>query len=327
MLPIVLAKGNLFVMETILTFGLSVAAGLVVLFFLMGVMKITIGRDRKEQFNDMIDSITRSEIELERAAANLPNPRTWSGYWYMLASRGGTRFESPSTPGIMAMGIPFVMFGVGFLVWPGDLIGGVAGALIGLFFLRAFFQAKIKARLVLMDKQLPNLLSGIRANLQANLTPQQAIINQAKEIPYPLGEELKIMTDEMAIGITLDQALQNFSNRVPSREIQFLVSSIRIAIASGADLDPLVATIQNIIVQRTRIANHLTAAVAKVQPAIWVTGIMIPAAFAFSFYQSEENRAFWLSVPNGLIGIIVIAGAYALGLFIAKKQVDRVKKA
>ena len=314
-------------MNTLLVFGLAVACGLVVLFFFFGVARIASGRNETQQFHEIIESITRSEIELERSDANLPDPKTWSGYWYDLANRSGTRFESPSTPGIMAMGLPLLAFGIGFFIYPGDILGGVAGAFVALFFLQAFFKAKIRTRLVLMEKQLPNLLSGIRANLKAQLTPQQAIINQAKEISYPLGEELKTMTDEMAVGVTLDQALQNFSNRIPSRDIQFLASSIRIAIASGADLDPLVETIQRIIVQRTRIANHLIAAVAKVQPAIWVTGLMIPAGFAYSFYSKPENREFWLSAPTGLICMVVVAAAYGLGLFIAKKQVDKVKKA
>jgi tight adherence protein B len=178
-----------------------------------------------------------------------------------------------------------------------------------------------------MDKQLPQLLSGLRANLQANLTPQQAFINQAKDFPAPLGDELRLMVDEMSLGVTLDQALQNFSSRVSSKEIKFLVSSTRIAISSGADLDPQLAIIQRIVVERTQVANLLAAAVAKAQPSIWVTGIMIPAGVLFSFYSSEENRAFWLSFPAGLIALAFVGAAYAIGLFIARKQVDGIKKA
>jgi Flp pilus assembly protein TadB len=314
-------------MNTLLVFGLAVACGLVVLFFFFGVARIASRRDENKQLIEIINGINTTEVGLQRSDAGLPDPKTWSGYWYDLANRSGTKFDNPSTPGIMAMGLPLFAFGVGFFVYPGDLFGGAIGAFLALFLMQTIFKGKIRGRLILMEKQLPNLLSGIRANLKAQLTPQQAIINQSKEIGYPLGEELKTMTNEMALGITLDQALQNFSHRIPSRDIQFLASSIRIAIASGADLDPLVETIQRIIVQRTRIANHLVAAVAKVQPAIWVTGVMIPAGFAYSFYSDEKNRDFWLSAPTGLIAMLIVGFAYALGLFIAKKQVDKVKKA
>jgi Flp pilus assembly protein TadB len=312
-------------MELILGLALAVMCGLVILFFFLGVGRTVTKRDQSEQFHEMIDSITRSEIELDRQDANLPDPKTWSGYWYGLSLRAGSKFDNVATPGILAMGLPLFFFGVGFLVWPGGLIGGVLGAGVGLFGLNTFFKTKIKARIVLMEKQLPNLLSGIRANLQAHLTPQQAIINQAKEVPAPLGDELRVLVEEMAVGVKLDTALSNFGQRIPSADIRFLVSAIRTAIASGADLDGLVEKIQGIVVQRQRIANHLASAVAGVQPAIWVTGIMIPAAYFWSLTSTPENRVFWTSFPIGIIATGVVAFAYALGLFIAKKQVDRVR--
>lgn len=314
-------------MSLLLVIAFSVMCGLLILFFCLGVGRVLTKRDQNEQFHTMIDSITKSEIALNREDANVPDPKTWSGYWYSISSRSGIEWNNNQTPGILAMGLPLFFFGVGFLVWPGDIIGGLGGAAIALLGLRGYFISKSKGRLKAMDKQLPSLLSGIRANLQANLTPQQAIVNQAKEVNQPLKGELETLTQDMSVGISLDIALQNFSSRVPSREVQFLVSAIRIAISSGADLDPLVANIQSIVVQRTRIANHLASAVAKVQPAIYVTGVMIPAAFAYSFYSSDTNRAFWTSLPNGIIAMAIIGGLYALGLFIAKKQVDRVKEA
>lgn len=311
----------------LLTIGLSITCALVVLFFVLGIARVLVKQNRNEQLHDLIDNLTKSEIALERKDNDLPEPNTWEGYWYYLAIAGGTKFDSKSTPGLLAIGIALFLFGVGTFVWPGDLIGGIIGAPVGIFFLRAFFVNKKNKRLKQMDKQLPNLLSGLRANLQANLTPQQAFINQAQEFPAPLGDELRVMVDEMSLGVTLDKALQNFAARVTSKEIKFLVASTRIAISSGADLDPQIAIIQRIVVERTQVSNLLAAAIAKAQPSIWVTGVMIPAGVLFSFYSSEENRTFWLSFPAGLIALLVVAVAYGIGLFIAHKLVDGIKKA
>jgi Flp pilus assembly protein TadB len=314
-------------MTIVLTIAFAVMCGLLILFFSLGIGKVFAKKDTDEQFHTMIESITKSEIELERQDANIPDPKTWSGYWYALSARSGTEFTKPTTPGTLAMGSALFLGLAGFLVYPGDLLGGVAGVAAALIGLRFYFVAASNKRLRSMEKQLPQLLSGIRANLQANLTPQQAITSQAKEITAPLGDELKKLTEEMSVGIALDEALQNLATRVPSREIKFLVSAIRIAIASGADLAPLVEKIEHIVIQRQNIANKLASAVAKVQPAIGVTGIMIPAAYFYSFYSTDDNRAYWTSIPVGLITTAIVAALYALGLFIAKKQVDRVKEA
>lgn len=298
--------------------------GLAIMFAMFGFGRTATRTQKDEQFSDMVASITRSEIEIEREDSNIPSPTTWSGYWYALAAAAGYRPESTSTPGFLAIGVPVALFGVGFLVWPGDVIGGIAFAVISLILLRLFFRMGANRRIAKMDKQLPNLLSGMRANLAGTATAQQAILSQVDEIPAPLGDELKILKEEVAVNVPLDKALSNLALRVPSREVKFLVASMRIAIESGSDLDPLLETIQEIVVQRTRIANQLATAVAQVQPAIGVTGVMIPAALIFSFYSDEKNQAFWLTL-NGAIAAIIVGFLYAAGLFIAKKQVDRVK--
>lgn len=305
----------------------AITVGLVVFFLIIGVSKITDTRKSEEQFHNLISTLNQSELELERVDANLPDKKTWTGYWADLAIKSGMKLKSQSTPSLFVLGTAIFLAAAGWFVWPGGPLGGLIGAFVGLFSIHTWFKTKIRARLILMDKQLPGLLSGIRANLKAQLTPQQAIVNQAKEVPAPLGEELKVLVGEMEVGVTLDNALRNFAQRVPSREIQFLVAAFRIAIKSGTNLDPLIAIIQNIVVQRNRIANALAAAVAQAQPAIWVTGVMIPAALIWSFYSSPENMAFWTSFPMGIICLGIVAAFYALGMFLVRKQIEKVKKA
>lgn len=314
-------------MDFLLIVSLALLVGLVVLFFMLGIGRISRGPDETENFHNLINALNESEIALERSDANLPNTKTWSGYWADLAMKAGEKPKSLTTPGLMVIGVAFFVFLIGWFVWPADIFGGIGLAVGSIAVVRIYYVYRINRRLATMTKQLPNLLSGIRANLAASLTPQQAIVNQAKELTGPLGDELKTLVEEMQINVTLDQALQNWAQRVPSRDVQFLVAAFRTAIKSGADLDPLVATIQDIVVQRQRIANALAAAVAKVQPSIWVAGSAVPLAFAWSFYSSKENQAFWFSWPLGIILLIVCGALYAGGLYATRKMVDRVKKA
>jgi Flp pilus assembly protein TadB len=311
----------------ILSITISLVFALAILFFFYGLNRINGSKTRQnEQMEQMIQAITSSEIEIEREASGLLDKKTWSGYWYTLALAAGYRNENKQNPGLFAIGLPFVSFFVGYLVWPRDLLGGLIFAAASLVIARIVLRTLASRRIAAMDKQLPSLLSGLRANLQANLTAQQAILSQADELKAPLGDELKALREELSVNIPLDAALNNLAVRVPSREIKFLVACIRIAIASGTELDSLIETIQKIVVQRARIADHLASAVAQVQPSIVVSAIAIPAAMLFSYYSNPENQAFWSSA-TGLIGLVVIVGLYAAGLFIAKKQVDRVKNA
>jgi tight adherence protein B len=308
----------------ILNVILGITTALFVFFLGLGIIRYASKSKDSEEFSALVASITQSEIENEKKNSGLPPENSWAGYWLRLALDSGWKPASPQTPSrlaifILLFGILGGFFTVGWLAALIIPIGGIAG-------LRTFFKVKAGARRKFMESQLPNLISGMRANLAANLTPQQAILSQVDEIPAPLGDELKILRQEVNVNIPLDTALANLSFRVPSREIKFLVSSIKIAIASGVDLDPQLVIIQDIITARARIANHLAAAVASVQPSIIVAAVAIPAGFIFSYYSSETNQAFWLT-PFGWAGIAVIAFMYGLGLVVSRRLVKKVEDA
>lgn len=309
-----------------LTVIVSILTGAVLLFLGLGLARIGGKSKSDEEFSKLITELTQSEVTAEQQDTGIPSPKTWTGYWFKLGQDSGWQAASVGSAARLALGIILFAFLIGYFVWPGELLAGVGFAVAGLVIYRAFLLMKAAARKKLMEKQLPNLINGMRANLQANLTPQQAILSQVDEIPAPLGDELKILRQEVNVNVPLDTALSNLANRVPSREIKFLVSSIKIAIASGVDLDPQLKIIQEIIVQRSRIANSLASAVASVQPSIGVAAIAIPAGFIFSYYSSDNNRQFWAE-PYGWLAIAVIGALYALGLFISRKLVKRVEEA
>jgi len=311
---------------TLLAVGIAATAGLAVFALVVGLRVNSKKIVREQELDTLIDSIVKSEIEVERKENNIPAKRSWFGYWYNLSAGAGIVNENPKRTGYLALGIILVTIGIGTLGYPRDIVAGLLFAVGGIVALNLGLKFAATRRMQKLEKQLPNLLSGMRANLQANMTAQQALLTMINETPSPLGEELQSVRDDLELNIPLDTALGRLGQRVPSKELRFLVASMRIAIVSGADLNPLLKTIQEIVTQRTHIANKLAAAVAQAQPTIAVTAIMIPGGFVFSYFSDPANRVFWLSIP-GLIALAVVAFLYAIALFISKKQVDKVKDA
>lgn len=308
----------------ILNIAFALLAAVCVFFLALGIARVATKNKESEEFSAILSSITRSEVEMDDADRGLPKEKSWTGTWLRLAFDAGWKPETVSTPSRLVLGTMLFAFIGGSLIL--NPIIGLALALASIFGIRIFFLTKAKARRKMMESQLPNLINGMRANLQANLTPQMAILSQVDEIPSPLGDELKILRQEINVNIPLGTALTNLSYRVPSREIKFLVSSIKTAVESGVDLDPQLIIIQDIITQRTKIANQLASAVASVQPSILVAAVAIPAGFLFSFYSNEENQKFWFS-PMGWLALAAIGFMYAIGLFLARLLVKKVEDA
>lgn len=313
-------------LNAFIAYAIALLASVGVFSLVMGFFANNKNLIRERQMDELIENITKSEISVDRENADVPAPKTWSGYWYALGAGAGIEQTSPHRTGLMAGGFALVMFFIGTFAYPREVVVGLMLAFATIAVFRLVLIQMANKRLVRIDKQLPALLSGMRANLSANMTPQQAILSQVGEIPAPLGDELQKLRADIDLNIPLDTALENFSRRVPSSELHFLVASMRIAISQGANLDELLKTLQTILVARTSIRDKLATAVAQAQPAIYVTALAIPLGLIFSYSSNADNRAFWFTFP-GLLAFSFIAVCYVAGLYAAKRQVQKVKDA
>lgn len=305
----------------ILSLVAAVLAGAVVLLLAFGVHRAFLTNTGEADFEARLREIGRGEFQEEDDS---DKKDTWSSYWHSLATRTGTVPSSPESAGRIIMIMMIIAFGVGALVWPGSIVVGAIVAGVVPVLTRLWYMFQIKKRSKKLDSQLPVLVSHMRATLQANQTPRDSILSVIEEMPYPLRDELEILRSEVNVNIPLETALENLAVRVPSREMKFLVSSIGIAIQSGSDLDPQLKIIEDIMGQRSRIAQKLASAVAEVQPSIYLSAVFVPAGFIYSYVSSEVNREFWGSFL-GILALAAVAVLYVAGLFLTRKIVNNVE--
>lgn len=261
-----------------------------------------------------------SELDVANGSARL---KGWFGYWYNLAVAAGRPIADHKAPGYVALAASVGGALFGYFALPGGPLGAIAMPLVALLAWRLLLGTAARRRLAAIDKQLPLLLSSLRANLRAGATAQQAIMSVADEVPAPLGDELKQLRQSLNVAVPLEEALRRLAARVPSREISFLAASIEIAVRSGADLEPQLVVIQDIVVQRTRLQQKLASAVAQVQPTRIIV-ILATILFAMNTIRDEESRTFWLS-SLGIVVAIAVVFLTVLGLWGIRILVRRVE--
>jgi Flp pilus assembly protein TadB len=302
----------------------ALMAGMTIFFLMLAFGKFNKQNNQSES-DASFENIIRSEIAVSESDANLPPRNTWAGYWAHLYVESGRVIQNVNLPSYWATFAGVLGFFFGVLVFPRNIIGGVGLAVAAIFGLRYFFQFQANRRVSKIETQLPNLLSAIRANLQANMTPEKAVLNLADQFDGPIGEELRILRNEVSVNIPLDDALQNMSDRVKSPELKFLVSSVKLAVARGVDLDPQIEVIQRIVIQRGDIAGKLRIAIAQVTPTMIISVALIPLGLLWSLSSSEENAAYWSSF-FGIVTLGVVGLLYGTGIFLTQRQIAKVKK-
>lgn len=313
-------------MDGIYWIVLASAMGLA--FTLTWAVWLTVSRSRSdEKFDEALEIIKSSEItELDgtnTGSEDSPSGWTWNNWWYSAVRKAGRQPAEKTTPGRVALGSVIVAALFGFLVFPGGIsglaVGGVAVVAAG----RAWFSYEASKRRAAMDLQMPLLLSSLRAQMHAGVTVQAALINIADDLPSPLGDEVRQVKRDVNVSIPLEQALDALADRVPSKQMEFLVSSIGIAVKSGSDLVPQLVTIEEIAQQRSRILGKIKSAVALAKPTALLASAA-PIVLAVYFFLSDPAYIAYFLGP-GLLFLFLAIGLYVGGLLLIRLFVSNVE--
>jgi tight adherence protein B len=84
--------------------------------------------------------------------------------------------------------------------------------------------------------QLPELARVLANATQAGLALRTAVSMAAEELEAPAGEELKQVSDAMALGHSVEDALGELQQRLPSRELIVLVSTLVLSSRAGGSV-------------------------------------------------------------------------------------------
>src|SRR4030067_249665 len=148
-----------------------------------------------------------------------------------------------------------------FTTIPGVLIGAAIGFLAPILYLKRQ-QGK---RLVKFDNQLADMLNLMVNGLRAGYSIMQAMEAVSKELPAPISDEFRRVVQEMQIGIPIDVALENLLRRIPSDDLDFVVTAINVQREVGGNLSEILDNISFTIRERVRIKGEIRVLTAQVR--------------------------------------------------------------
>ncbi|MDO4242965.1 MAG: type II secretion system F family protein [Actinomyces sp.] len=119
------------------------------------------------------------------------------------------------------------------------LVGNIGALVIAASFPVIFFRwvhTKVVQRTERFIAQLPELARLLANATSAGLSLERALLLAAREMPEPAASELARVTAQIGVGWTFDAALNDLSERMPSRELNVLVRTLLIQSRTGGGL-------------------------------------------------------------------------------------------
>lgn len=228
--------------------------------------------------------------------------------------------ENPRTSqAFLAVAMLLIAFTLG-LNFVGSLALTLAGWVLPSFLINHQKQKRSKA----IESQFQPAVVLLTGSLKAGMTLPQAIEAVQDLIPLPLADEIRVINRELALGVPLPQAFENFALRNPQRDIRVATDAILTSIKTGANLASAFEKISNTIRARNQLRRKIDSMTVQGKAQGWVAGFA-PFAFGGLFYIIDPQ--YMSPFFNSFIGNFLIATVLLLEVaaFYAIKKITTVE--
>jgi tight adherence protein B len=258
---------------------------------------------RKPKMHHIAGSESRSAalaLRLHRTGKN------WSLANYMYASVG------------LALGVAVIMFlktgaamlslGIGLVVG-----AGLPHMVVGYF---------IGKRTGAFTAKFPDAIELLVRGLRSGLPVTETLGVVASEVPGPVGEEFKLVTERIRIGKTMEDALQETADRLNTPEFSFFVITLAIQRETGGNLAETLSNLADVLRKRAQMKLKIRAMSSESKASAYIVGSLPFMVFGMIWWINPKYLAGFFS-DDRLIATGLGGGVWmAIGAFIMAKMVS-----
>lgn len=222
---------------------------------------------------------------------------------------------------ISTFGPPIFIFVVGiiFLKWWQTVILMIVLYFIGKKAPKAYVKRRLKKRIEKLEDQLLDTLTMLSGALKAGLSLPQAFEVVLEDLAPPMKEELEQILNLNRLGQPMEEALERLVQRIPTENVEILVTSVVTLSETGGNLAEAFDSIVNTINERERVREKIKSmtALGEYQGLI---AALSPIVFIGLLYFMNPDIA--MSLLNTVPGWIILGVALTLdilGYFLMKK--------
>ena len=232
------------------------------------------------------------------------------------------RAHSPLTAGrlVVLMLLLFtVVLALGFLAQANlllFLVFAIALATMPVWWL--FRHARKRRRA--FESKLAEALDYISRALRAGNSLTSALGMVGKEFPAPLGQEFKIVSDEIAFGIPFKVALNQLADRVQSDDLNFFVISLSIQHETGGNLTELLDGLAKTIRERFKLRGIVRTLSSEGRISALILGSMPFVVTAILTLINPGYMSILWTTPQGHTLLMIIGGLMTVGFFVLNRM-------
>lgn len=201
------------------------------------------------------------------------------------------------------------------------LVLGLIAAIIGWKLPRPFIDMMVDLRIKKLETQIVDAMNLLANGMRAGRGLQQSMSMVVEELPPPVSQEFNLILQQTKIGVPINEAFDNFAERVPTEDTNMFVSSINILKETGGNLAEVFDTIIDIIRERIRLKQKIATFVSQ---GMAQAGIMFSMPFAMALFFGASDPTFYdkMASPVGMIFAVLALIFDCIGAFVIYKIIN-----
>ena len=200
-------------------------------------------------------------------------------------------------------------FLLGFFAWAiggQNIVSALIGAVLGGMIPRIYMKRQQNKRITTFGNQLPDMLNLTVNGLRAGYSTMQALESVSKELPPPLSDEFSRVVKEMQLGIAMDDALNNMHRRIPSDDLDLIITAINVQREVGGNLAEILDMISYTIRERIKIKGEIKVLVSQVIYSGRFLALLPLILMGLLWFANREYLMTFFSPGNLLCGGIML---------------------
>lgn len=193
-----------------------------------------------------------------------------------------------------------------------QILFSIAGIVVGFFAPDWYVKFRLGRRLKAFNEQLGDTISLLANSLRSGYSMLQSMELVARESADPIGSEFKRVVREVGLGLSPQDALSNLLRRMPSDDLDLLITAINIQYEVGGNLAQILDIISHTIRERVRIKGEIQVLTAMGRTSGYIiSGLPIFLAVAITLmnptYMSSMWAFPWIIMPI-CAGLLMLVG-------------------
>ncbi|MGW6644567.1 type II secretion system F family protein [Streptomyces iakyrus] len=196
--------------------------------------------------------------------------------------------------------------------------GPLAG-LLGIGVAVQFLNWQRQKRIEKFINQLPEMARILANATQAGLALRTAIGMAAEEMEAPAGEELAKASAQLAVGASLDDALGELADRLPSRELVVLVTTLVLSNRAGGQVVSALRNLTETLEERKETRREVRTQLSQVNMTSYAVPVLGVGALFMMNAINDGSLDRMTGSPIGQAAVIIAFGLYAVGFFLIRR--------